>query len=335
MDNLKCDMCGKCCSYEIPITILDISRVAKGLELSCKEVFDKYIEREVSENSGIFKIKKKENAECVFLKNNKCSIHDFEPNICKFYFCQIPNKKESGMWVQQYSNNENDISGIWEQSVAIAVTKAYIKANNTVWNESDFNNYLNSITNNIKNKETQKIKLTSNSEGNPICVIYDCKQCDKAGELATETIVTIADIRKIVSYLNITWSLFFSSYIDPENTKNNLLKLKRKVHCVFHLDNGDCLIDNVKPNHCLFTTCPIKCTDNDNYDRFYLGSGTIDEQYQHQVALNYTKEYVAKFGSKYNKTEIDNMLSIIDKTIKDKINYTEFCNQISQYRYIK
>ena len=330
-------MCGKCCSYEIPITILDIYRIAEGRGISNKEAFSNYIQKEISVDSGIFMISKKKNAECIFLMDNKCLIHDYEPNICSFYFCEIPTNSESKKWTQQYSHDKKQTEKIWEQSVAIAITKEYVKKNSSNWNENDFYSSLSSILNNIKNRDSQELKLSSSSEGSPICLIYDCKLCDKHGKLATETIITIDDARRIISYLNISWELFFKSYVDAKLTDNNLLQLKRNQHCIFHMNNSDCLINSVKPNHCLYTTCPSKCESNknNNYDRFYLGSGTIEDQYRHQISLTYTKEYAASNGSSYNETEMNKFLNQIDKTVKNKINYTEFCEQISEFRYIK
>ena len=337
MATYKCDKCAKCCSYEIPLTILDINRIAIGLNITNKRVFFDYIQKEISEKSGIFKIAKKKNEECLFLVDKKCSIHDFEPNICRFYFCKIPNNKNEGMWIQQYSNNEEQKTKIWEQSVAVAVTKEYVNKHQGIWNSNDFEGYLKVILNNIKSNNTQTLKLTNDNQGNPICMLYDCSKCKNTGELATETIITLLDINHIVKYLNISWELFFASYIHKDLSLHGLLQLKRNVHCVFHLENSNCLIDNVKPHHCKFTTCPLQCHDYDkkNYDNFYLGSGTIEQQYEHQVALSFTREYIDANGQFFNPVEVNRYLAMIDDSIKNKENYDEFCNDISKYRYLK
>ena len=54
-----CKMCGECCHFEIPITLLDIHRMAKYLDMADKKVFDKYIQDQIGSQSSLFMIRKK------------------------------------------------------------------------------------------------------------------------------------------------------------------------------------------------------------------------------------------------------------------------------------
>lgn len=48
----SCKMCGKYCHFDIPITLLDIHRIAKYLGIIDDKAFKKYIQDEVSSRSG-------------------------------------------------------------------------------------------------------------------------------------------------------------------------------------------------------------------------------------------------------------------------------------------
>ncbi|MBT4511054.1 MAG: hypothetical protein HOC20_02415 [Chloroflexi bacterium] len=70
-----CKMCGECCQYEIPITILDIHRMREYLTIPASIVFEEYIQKEVSARSGLFMITKNTQRECVLLNSDKqCSM---------------------------------------------------------------------------------------------------------------------------------------------------------------------------------------------------------------------------------------------------------------------
>src|SRR6056297_4269147 len=195
-----CKQCGKCCHYEIPLTILDIHRIAQFLDESDQYIFEQYIQKDyISEKAGLFAIQKKENRACSFLdEQNRCTIHEAKPRTCEFFICSHLESKEEMPWTAEF-NELFEQAKLWEQSIASMVTKAYIKKNNTKWNETDFYKSLLSIYENIKTEDTEKIKLASNGNKCPVGLVYDCTKCSKKGACAEETIITIDDMRRIVS----------------------------------------------------------------------------------------------------------------------------------------
>lgn len=331
----KCSACGKCCSYEIPITILDIHRISKSLNLSDENTFKKIIQKDFSEKSGLFKIAKKKNRECVFLnKNNLCDIHDNKPRVCDFYFCGNKNNEDKMEWTSQCIDYEDKIK-LWEQSVASRLTLKYIEKNGSEWNETDFLHSLTSIYDNILIDKNQKLKLAKTEDKQAIGLKYNCETCNKRGECATETIVTIIDIKKIVEFKDISWGKFFKDFLEKKlSKKSGTYKLKRNNHCVFFDEEKHCLLGDNKPNHCNLTPCPGKVKDPGIYNCFYLGAGTVEEQFKHQVAIALTKNYIIKNGFGYNKKEIEGVINQWNNLVTNKQQFKDFCRQIANYRYV-
>lgn len=98
----ECTKCGACCREEallVTITARDIARISMGLDLDSNEVikaFDFYIVSGLKSPKGLRDIpalntehgpayvalKKMENGDCVFLKDNLCMIHTIRPVVC-------------------------------------------------------------------------------------------------------------------------------------------------------------------------------------------------------------------------------------------------------------
>ena len=96
---LSCKSCGKCCYYEIPLTILDLHRIAESMNISDEKSFNLNVQTGISDKTGLFKLKKKSNRACIHLtKENRCSIHETKPNACKFYLCNKGNVDNEIPW---------------------------------------------------------------------------------------------------------------------------------------------------------------------------------------------------------------------------------------------
>lgn len=75
----ECKQCGRCCYQEGEITIEDIERMSKCLEMSV----DDFISKHVS-----MRMKMKNSGACTLLnQDNKCSIYLNRPEVCKKHFC--------------------------------------------------------------------------------------------------------------------------------------------------------------------------------------------------------------------------------------------------------
>ncbi|MFW6196061.1 MAG: YkgJ family cysteine cluster protein [Thermoplasmatota archaeon] len=333
-NDFECRMCGKCCHYEIPLTILDIHRIAKELDIQDKKAFSKIIQGKPSKKSNLFKIRKKEDRSCIFLnEENKCDIHEARPNVCEFYFCDLSEKDEMISWTSKYILTE-DKAKLWEQSIAIQITNVYIKKHGANFKENDYEKALKSIKNNIKTSSEEKIKLGNIPGGNPCGIIYDCTKCDyERGKMAEETIITLSDVKRIKESMNISYEKFFNKYISKDITADGYLMLRRNKNCIFFDEENHCSIEDTRPMHCRFTPCPVK-VDKNLKSCLYLGSGTVDEQFEHQISLSITKDYVMDIGPAYDNKTLEKYLEKINNLIKDDSQLMEFCEKISPYRYV-
>ncbi len=330
-----CDRCGKCCYFEIPLTILDIHRIAQYLGINDQKAFESYVSSDISQKSGLFTISKNQDRSCIFLGNDKfCTIHKGKPSACKFYICSHGDKKDSIPWTAEYSDLFEQAK-LWEQSIASMITKAYIKKNGPVWNEADFMKSLLSIYDNILVHDTQKIKLARDEHNCPMGMVYDCSSCSNKGKCAKETIVSLDDIRRIQKYTGISLKNIFRKKIDQRLNKTNDLQLVRKEHCTFFdIQKGKCDIEEARPYHCRFTPCPQRVKNNKQYDCFYLGAGSVEDQFRHQVSLAVTKEYTQQYGTQYNSQGVKEGLKKIDALLSNHIGFDDFCSKIASYRYV-
>lgn len=88
----ECKQCGKCCSFDSGYLVEgDVSKIAKFLRISEKELKEKYLQKIYMYGKEVLKPKtiKKERhyGACIFLKDNKCSIHEVKPLNCKVGTC--------------------------------------------------------------------------------------------------------------------------------------------------------------------------------------------------------------------------------------------------------
>ena len=334
MKSIECKQCGKCCSFEIPLTLLDIDRIVEHTGISLSDFFSNYIQKEKSEKSGLYKILKKNDGRCVFQDDHrKCSIHVAKPNICRFYNCNHSDDDKEMPWTLRYSKPDDRVK-IWEQSVAVQLTKNYINQYGTGYNKNAFEQALESIKRNIITKKSQKIKLGRNSNREPVCIIYDCSICSEHGKKASETPVTLTDIVRITRHVKLNLPKFFKEKLDTELSTSGIFKLKRSEQCIFYHDKKHCTVSEAKPLHCKFIPCLQKTNNSSEFDCYYLGSGTIQEQYEHQVALLFTKDYIQKNGIKYIKTEFNDSIKQIQDFLASEKNIDLFKESIISYRYI-
>ncbi len=179
----------------------------------------------------------------------------------------------------------------------------------------------------------QRIKLGLSKDGNPKDLAHDCSKCKRPGMCADETPVTLDDIRRIVDKSDISWEVFFRDKVEPKPIKYRGLGMKRGRHCIFFKEGHFCYVDEVKPMHCRFTPCPIKAHFREEYSCYYYGSGTVEQQFRHQIALAFTREYVEEHGVAYNKEAVDKFLKKIDKFFQDSEEFEKFCERIFCYKY--
>jgi Fe-S-cluster containining protein len=320
---------------EIPLTLLDIQRVAELRGVDEREIFRDFVQERISERSSLFMIKKDHNGACIFLTSmKKCAIHTAKPNACRFYNCSLDAGEDLMPWTATCIDPSQRIK-LWEQSVASMVTKAYIRNNGSAWNRTDYDKAIKTIYNNIVTDKNQRIKLAREIHGEVLAMIYDCSTCEKRGLCSEETPITLDDVRRISSYLGISRKAFFSKNImDEPSVRTGCLRLIRDGNCVFFDQERHCTIEEVRPMHCRFRPCPMKTQTSEEMDALFLGSGTVEEQFRHQVAMSITREYVIDFGTSYRKKMIDTCLNKIDKISVDSSELKKFCSRIASFRYV-
>ena len=116
----ECTKCGACCredSLLVTVTGRDIARISIGLGLGPSEViraFDFYLKQSTQSPKGLrdipairtekgfayIALKKLENGDCVFLKDNLCMIHTIRPAVCMsfpFVFSDDSGEKTWGL----------------------------------------------------------------------------------------------------------------------------------------------------------------------------------------------------------------------------------------------
>ncbi|GIW22761.1 MAG: hypothetical protein KatS3mg068_1768 [Candidatus Sericytochromatia bacterium] len=95
--NFLCQSSGNCCRFfSVNITHLDIKRILENRpDLKAIDFVDFKISTDKNDNESfistsgkkelVLKKKSKDSQECIFLENNKCSIHSFKPLVCKVW----------------------------------------------------------------------------------------------------------------------------------------------------------------------------------------------------------------------------------------------------------
>ena len=88
----ECDACGVCCSL-FYINLDEEEYNSKRYKTMFD--FERFDFKDAEEIGANFLERK--NGRCIYLKNNKCSIHHFRPKVCRKFFCRSKNPKYKKM----------------------------------------------------------------------------------------------------------------------------------------------------------------------------------------------------------------------------------------------
>ncbi|MBN2344708.1 MAG: YkgJ family cysteine cluster protein [Deltaproteobacteria bacterium] len=325
-----CLECGDCCSFEIPITLFDVFRISEEMNFSLKNAFVQMVAPARIGRSGLFCIRKDEEGKCVFLSERRCSIHALKPTACRLFRCS--QLADSNALDAHEQNTRKQL--FWEHSVVSQVTRAYINQAGVQYNETLFLRAIDSIQRNIVTRESQKLAYGLDGKGCALGMVYDCSTCAHRGKAAGETLITLSDVIRISRALPCSHKDFFTRYIDkqPAKTPGGVLQLRRSQHCIFFDETTHCRIDAVRPMHCRFTPCPMNTNPVREYHCLYLGAGTLDEQFAHQVALDVTRTYVRTHGTSYNRSAFRQAVVHIKKVTSNNREKERFKQSIAPYR---
>lgn len=95
----KCTGCGKCCTGEAGFVFLspeDIERLSAHLQITTKEFVQKYT-RIVNAQIALLDSK---NAECIFLKENRCNVYEARPVQCRTFPWWLQNIRSPEAWAE-------------------------------------------------------------------------------------------------------------------------------------------------------------------------------------------------------------------------------------------
>lgn len=94
----KCTGCGKCCTGSPGYVFLsppDLSRLANHFQLSEEEFCKKYTR---TVDGQLCLLDSPENTDCIFLKQNRCTVYEARPVQCRTFPWWIHNLRNSEDW---------------------------------------------------------------------------------------------------------------------------------------------------------------------------------------------------------------------------------------------
>ena len=93
-----CTECGQCCSNPdgfVEATFEEAAALAELLELSASEFMNEHVE--MSTDKGIY-LRSFPNGDCIFLKENRCTVYEARPVQCRTYPFWSENIKSAYRW---------------------------------------------------------------------------------------------------------------------------------------------------------------------------------------------------------------------------------------------
>ena len=135
----QCKGCARCCRYYFNISLLDIHRAARFLEVSESVFFEEYLEEG---NSYAIKRVDKEHT-CMFLDRarQRCGIYQARPATCRLFHCREAQpddalvKQHPAAWL---IDEERDDEWMREDGAAVGVTRKYRRKYKGEYNHQAF-----------------------------------------------------------------------------------------------------------------------------------------------------------------------------------------------------
>jgi len=95
----KCTGCGKCCTGSpgyVNLSQFDLTRLANHFNLTEQEFAKKYV-RQIEEDQHAL-LDRPSSYDCIFLKNNQCSVYEARPTQCRTFPWWIHNLRDPEDW---------------------------------------------------------------------------------------------------------------------------------------------------------------------------------------------------------------------------------------------
>jgi Fe-S-cluster containining protein len=91
----KCSQCGLCC--KLFLINLTEEEYRSGKYKTQFEEFGQIANFRKARECGANTLKQNPDGSCIYLKDNKCTIHETRPKVCRKFFCSSKAKKFQGM----------------------------------------------------------------------------------------------------------------------------------------------------------------------------------------------------------------------------------------------
>lgn len=256
-----CQSCGNCCKhFNINLTHLDIERILKNRPDLDHNFFISFSPSEKGDTESFISTygkrqiilkKKKDKNECVFLENNRCSIHEFKPRVCKVWPFSLEEnnritwidehrsfiKKQCMHTMEKGANNPEEILQLLKQhykerNIYAKLTKKWNDSKKELLNNNEMfidiydKDFLDFILNemDIKKVVEEEVVREESFLGNIINTLVS----DRRIEAITETKVDISysSDRNSDIYLNI---YIQDNAIESFCNKSNLYKINENL----------------------------------------------------------------------------------------------------------
>jgi|TARA_B100001971_G_C18226928_1_gene561140 Fe-S-cluster containining protein len=101
---MECSTCGVCCSLFL-INLTEQEYMSGKYKL----VFEEFglVDFEEAELTGANILKQKDDESCIYLNENKCSIHHKRPAVCRDFFCESKEDRFKSM-IQKINLKKNE-----------------------------------------------------------------------------------------------------------------------------------------------------------------------------------------------------------------------------------
>lgn len=340
----ECGTCNKCCfGLSIHLTLADIDRMAEYLGVDPGECLARYVvPMDATDEAPLFTFKKGEGGRCYLMNDeDRCGIHPAKPWVCKTYHCANDPGFEKGdvgiEWGTVYNNVEGH-ADLLRMIHARTVTGTYIARNGSNYNPTDYAICMADLTKLIAGCEDDRIKVAKDDAGQTVAMTYNCKKCTTRENCCNHAAVTLDDIQTAVQSMNKPLAEFWQEFVadapHPQNPHVLTYKQAENGKCGF-LDAPPhrCRLGESQPAQCAFAPCPKLSTEK-TYEQYFIGSGSVYDQYRAQVATSVTRQYIQQCGAKLNERFFGRCIGMIEDLSTRAEYYKDFLEAVRAVRYI-
>lgn len=335
-----CAQRGECCRRkQVPVTLADIARIAEYLDLPAELIMNNHIFFDVVDGEAMLFLEKGQDGWCLFnTGDRRCRIHPARPSACALYICDTSLKSREGYPWPLLFDNPAGLAFVVARSIAHEVTRDYALRNQDRWNENDFAAGIAEIRRRAEEIRNIQLRAARHEDGTSSIVTFDCNVCGTRVTCCNDRPVTLDDLRALAQYLEMSMEQLFESHVAKEVREHAMGILsfvsEEAGHCCFlDAEARRCSIAEAQPKHCRLAPCPLLMKDDEMVERYFLGAGSLRQQFRHSIAMAVTRRYVAEFGAFYHRHHVEHSLALIDRLVADPAQFEDFRRAIAPFRY--